>query len=71
VQEEIPEVFMVVCSNTIANPWAVMVHSHDTLVTNRTVVGARRPEYIALEAVTPVYQTRVIRVEFVMHIAFD
>jgi S1-C subfamily serine protease len=44
---------MIVNSDTVADPGAVVVHAHDTTVADAAVVGTRRTNDIALEAVTP------------------
>ena len=55
MDQEIPKVFMIVKAYTVADPRAVMVHSHDTSIADGAVVTARRSHDVTLHAVAPVY----------------
>ena len=46
---------MIVKAYTVADPRAVVVHSHDTSIANGAVVTARRSHDVTLHAVAPVY----------------
>jgi hypothetical protein len=45
---------MIVISDAIANPRAVMVHSQDALLADWTVVSARRSEHFTCKTISPV-----------------
>lgn len=50
---------VVAFSHTVPYPWAVMVESLHTVVTQATVGGARRPEHLAGEAVLELHHLLV------------
>ena len=56
VEKEVQEVFMVVKAHAISNPGAVMIHTHDTGVADRAVMGSWGSNVLALEAITPLHE---------------
>ena len=40
IEKEENKVFMVAFANTIANPWAMMIHPHNALPADRAVVNS-------------------------------
>ena len=71
MQEEVPEVLMVVKTNTVANPRTVVIHPHDTSVADGAVVTARRPHMVTLHAEPPVNERLNVRAELAEHLVFN
>lgn len=71
MEKKVPKVLMVVESDTVAHPRAVVVHPHDTSVADGTVVTARRPHNVALHTEPPVNERFNVRAEQVDHLVFD
>jgi len=71
MEEEVPEKLVILKSDTIAYPGAVVVHPHDTSIANRAVVGSRRPVDITLHAEAPVDEAPDVNAEQVDHFVLD
>ena len=56
---------MVVNTDAVADPWAVMVHSGNTLAADRAVMGTGWPETLAFSAVAPDCKLILAKKEFI------
>ena len=54
MEEEHEEVFVIVHADAIADPWAMMVHSHDATRAHGAMVCPGRPYRLAFHTVSPV-----------------
>ena len=65
---------MVQQSHTVADPWAVMIHSHHTLVADRAVVSARRLDILTAFTILILQEVRAHLIhsipERMMHIRY-
>ena len=53
MNQEHDKKFVVVMTNTVTNPRTVMIHSHDTSITDRAMMGSWWSQRSTLEAVSP------------------
>ena len=44
---------MVVKTNAVSNPGAMMIHAHDTRIANRAVMGSGWPDMLTFETISP------------------
>lgn len=53
MEQEVPEKLVVIMTDAVAYPRAMVVHPHHTGLADRTVMGSGRTERVALEAILP------------------
>lgn len=75
VNKQKHEIFSVPKTNTIINPWAVMIHVQDTSIACGTVMTSLRLEYITHQAISSAFVLRITQMKslysFQLFIAMD
>lgn len=66
IHDEQKEVLVIVHTNTVSDPGAVMVHSRDTFAAHRAVVRPRWSKASASDAVTPENEIVITNQELVL-----
>ena len=71
MEQEIPEQLMVISTNAVTSPWAVVVHPHHAFIADAAMVGTGWPHDLTLKTVAPVDEGASFRIKEVLDMAFD
>ena len=71
MSDEAEEQLVVVETDAISDPIAVVVHADDAFFTLRAMMGSRRPDRFAFPTVLPVHEIPDFTRELFQHICLD